>query len=89
MDGTQLEHVLELPFGCLEAVWGQASRMGGDWRACGLDVVNDIVLDRRMCGRDLSEVRKLGQQIEVGVGAILGVERRTGRGSGRENTLYV
>ena len=36
------------------------------------------MLEWRMCGRDLIEVGKLAQQVEVGVGAIVRVERWTG-----------
>jgi len=66
--------VFKLPFGC----WGEASWTGGNWGASSLNVVGDVVLDWDVRSRDLGEGRKLRQQVEVGVGVVLGADGRAG-----------
>ena len=60
-DHSQLEHVLKFSFGCLEMGWGQAAGTGEDWRAYGLDMMCDVVLDWCVWVGHLSEGRELSR----------------------------
>ena len=42
---AQLQHVFKFFAGDLEFFWGKTAGSGGDWWACGTDVVGDVVFD--------------------------------------------
>jgi len=51
--------------------------------------VGDVVLDWDVRSRDLGEGRELRQQVEVGVGVVLGADGRAGGDIWGEDTLYL